>query len=623
VPPDPTPDEATVLRQSGAAPLHRGDPRRIGPYVPLALLGSGGMGRVYLARAADGDPGLVAVKVIRPEYADDHGFRRRFEREASVHDLVRTPRTPRLCGTGFADELLWMATEYLPGLDLADAVREDGALPTVAVWRLVAELGHALVDLSAAGIVHRDLKPSNVLLSVRGAHVIDFGLSKAVDASALTGTGNRVGTPAYMSPEHLRTGTCDTASDVFSLAGTLVYATTGHAPFGDGTGVDVMHRVAFEEPSAELLGEVAARDPELAALLSACLTKEPERRPAPHDLVEAAATHGEPADWPEPLAGRVLARQRAYETLCRLPDARLRTADDRVPVVPSSPAEQPHQPSPPSPAEQPDQRKSPPAAAQPNSPSSPSPAAHSSRPVPPPQSAQPNRPVPPRPGSAGGPAAARETRSRATRKPLLAVAAGVVLCVTAAGILALDPGHGEPPSATSPGAGTTMAGTPSGGAPAPVSGAAAATTSTSGKSVDGGTARTADSAGAKSPAASHSAAGTHPGGHASASAGASTPTGETTGPTTGAPSEPATPPWISDCTYYNGNGRTSEGDSGKKVLQAQCMLSKRGYDLGSDGVDGQFGPATQTAVESFQSAKGLSVDGIVGHETWSALRETA
>ncbi|MFJ9906621.1 protein kinase [Streptomyces sp. NPDC101152] len=609
MPLDPTPDEATVLRQSGAAPLHRGDPRRIGPYVPLALLGSGGMGRVYLARAVDGDPGLVAVKVIRPEYADDHGFRRRFEREASVHDLVRTPRTPRLCGTGFADELLWMATEYLPGLDLADAVREGGALPTVAVWRLVAELGHALVDLSAAGIVHRDLKPSNVLLSVRGAHVIDFGLSKAVDASALTGTGNRVGTPAYMSPEHLRTGTCDTASDVFSLAGTLVYAATGHAPFGDGTGVDVMHRVAFEEPSTELLGEVASRDPELAALLSACLVKEPERRPAPHDLVEAAATHGEPADWPEPLAGRVLARQAAYEALCRLPAARLRTADGRVPALPPLPAEQPNQPSPP------------PAAAQPaDLPASPSPAAQPSSPVPPPQSAQPHQPVPPRPESAAEPAAARETRLRAAHKPLLAVAAGVVLCVTAAGILALDPGHGDPPS-TLPGSGTTMAGTLSGGAVAPVSGAAAST-STSGKSVDGGTARTADSPGAKQPSASHSAAGAHPGGHASASAGAPTPTGQATGPVTGAPSEPATPPWISDCTYYNGNGRTSEGDSGKKVLQAQCMLSKRGYDLGSDGVDGRFGQATQSAVETFQSNKGLSVDGVVGHETWSALRAT-
>lgn len=223
-------DEAAALRQTAAAPLRPADPERVGPYVPLALLGSGGMGRVYLARPSDDSPGLFAVKVIRPEYAEDPTFRRRFEQEALVHGRVRTPRAPRLCGTGFQDELLWMATEYLAALDLADAVREGGALEPGAVWRLVAELGQALADLAATGIVHRDLKPSNVLLSVQGAHVIDFGISKAADASAITGTGNRVGTPAYMSPEYLRTGHCDASSDVFSLAGTLIYAAAGRAP---------------------------------------------------------------------------------------------------------------------------------------------------------------------------------------------------------------------------------------------------------------------------------------------------------------------------------------------------------------------------------------------------------
>ncbi|EKX62826.1 kinase domain protein, partial [Streptomyces ipomoeae 91-03] len=328
----------------------------------LGLLGSGGMGRVYLARPVDGGPDLVAVKVIRPEYAEDVRFRRRFEREASVHESVRTPRMPRLRGTGFDDELLWMATEYLPGLDLAEAVQEDGGLGPDAVWRLVAELGRALADLSAAGIVHRDLKPSNVLLSVRGAHVIDFGISKAADASAITSTGNRVGTPAYMSPEYLRTGECDTASDVFSLACTLVYATTGSAPFGDGTGVDVMHRVAFEEPNAKVIGEIAAADETLAALLSACLAKEPGRRPTPQELVGAARSHagmpsgrpgasgasggpgssggsgssGSPgpsgrSPWPEPLGGRVLARQQGYEVLRRLPL-------EQTPGVPSAQA---------------------------------------------------------------------------------------------------------------------------------------------------------------------------------------------------------------------------------------------------------------------------------------------
>jgi len=104
----------TALRQTGAAPLLPADPRRIGPYVPLGLLGSGGMGRVYLARRADDAPGLAAVKVIRPEYAEGPDFRRRFEREAAVHGRVRTPRAPHLLGTGFDDTLLWMASEYLP-----------------------------------------------------------------------------------------------------------------------------------------------------------------------------------------------------------------------------------------------------------------------------------------------------------------------------------------------------------------------------------------------------------------------------------------------------------------------------------------------------------------------------
>ncbi|MET9908025.1 serine/threonine-protein kinase [Streptomyces sp. NPDC006476] len=606
MPPDSTPDEATVLRQTGAAPLHRGDPRRIGPYVPLALLGSGGMGRVYLARAEEGGPELVAAKVIRPEYADDPGFRRRFEREASVHDLVRTPRTPRLCGTGFEDELLWMATEYLPGLDLADAVREDGALAPGAVWRLAAELGHALADLCAAGIVHRDLKPSNVLLSVRGAHVIDFGLSKAVDASALTGTGNRVGTPAYMSPEHLRTGTCDTASDVFSLAGTLVYAATGHAPFGDGTGVDVMHRVAFEEPSAELLGEVATADPELAALLSACLAKEPERRPTPRELSDAAVPHAEVTGWPEPLAGRVLARQRAYEVLGRLPvdwASRLRTSDDRPP------ADEPALPTPGPVAGQP----APPAHA-------PVSVAEQTAPSPPGRMTEQTAPPPPGPPETAAP---RKARSRAVRKPLLAVAAGVVLCVAVAGVLALDRDTNHSASAAPPGSGTTLDGTLPGGAVASASRAADARAA-SGKSVDGGADRTAES---PTPSGASPTAGAHPGGSsstpsASASAPAPTAGGATSEPAIGGTSEPASAPWNSDCTYYNGNGRTSEGDSGKKVLQVQCMLTKRGYDIGSSGVDGEFGADTEAAVERFQSDKGLSVDGVVAHDTWNALRET-
>ncbi|MFH8799728.1 protein kinase [Streptomyces sp. NPDC017936] len=581
-PPDPAADEAAALRRTGASPLRAGDPDRVGPYVPLALLGSGGMGRVYLARPVDGRPGLAAVKVIRPEYAEDPRFRRRFEREASVHARLRTPHTPGLCGTGFRDELLWMATEYLPGLDLAQAVRADGALEPGAVWRLAAQLAQALVDLSAAGIVHRDLKPSNVLLSVRGAHVIDFGISRAADASSITGTGNRVGTPAYMSPEHLRTGRSDTASDVFALAGTLVYAATGRAPFGDGTGVDVMHRVAFEEPDPELLGGITAADETLGALLSACLAKEPGRRPAPQDLVEAAAAHGAPSGWPEPLRARVLDRQRAYEVLYRLPARGARAAPTGARVGAPAPA--------PAPA--------PPAAGSPASPTDPS-------------AAGPDRSRPP------------AARLRA-RKPVRAAVAVAALCAVTAGILvAARPD--TPATAHSPASGPTASAGSAPGAtaslPAPRASGGTSAEDPAGSAAHADAGHPSDLV-ASTPASSPAAAGdgsrdapsapaAEPG--ASAGAGAS-PDGPS--------SAPATPPWISECTYYSGNGRTRLGDSGRRVSQVQCMLTHRGRPVGDGGVDGLFGSGTESAVRSFQSSRGLDADGVVGRETWEALRDT-
>jgi serine/threonine protein kinase len=587
--PMPADDVTAALRQTGASPLRLGDPRRVGPYVPVALLGSGGMGRVYLARSGDDGPGLVAVKVIRPEYAEDPRFRRRFEREAAVHARLRTRHTPRLCGTGFEDELLWMATEYLPGFDLAEAVREDGTLETAAVWRLVAELGQALVSLGAEEIVHRDLKPSNVLLSVRGAHVIDFGISKAADASAITGTGNRVGTPAYMSPEHLREGVSGPASDVFSLAGTLVYAATARAPFGDGTGVDVMHRVAFEDPNPEVVREVSAADADLGALLTACLAKEPEQRPTPRELVDAAGARPVPAGWPEPLGGKLLARYQAYEALHRLPVAdmaRLRSPGD-LPPAPSAPM----------------------ASA-----------------APPPRVSPPAAPVPEPPVQAQDAPAAAPVRTR--RKPLLIAVAGVSVCAVA--VVALLLLREDPPAFASPETGVS-------GAVETVPGNGSATRvppGTGGQSrpeadgaldenVEDRTGTTVPRPGASGSAGEEgvdddglddgTTAGTTPGASPTPTPSAADPSADT-GPDTG------TAPWLSDCTHYSGNGRTRLGDSGKRVQQVQCMLTKRGYGVGSSGVDGEFGSGTETAVRAFQSDRGLDADGVVARDTWGALR---
>jgi len=548
----------TALRQVGAAPLLPADPGRIGPYVPLGLLGSGGMGRVYLARHADDSQGLAAVKVIRPEYAEGPDFRRRFEREASVHGRVRTPRAPHLIGTGFDDTLLWMATEYLPGLCLGDAVRECGLLEPASVWRLVAELGEALSALAAAGIVHRDLKPSNVILSPRGAHVIDFGISRAADSSAITTTGNRVGTPAYMSPEYLREGRCDAASDVFSLGCTLVYAATGHAPFGDGTGVDVMHRVAFEAPNAEVMAELADVDAALAALLSACLDKDPAGRPTPRQLTDAAtaAGHGRAANWQEPLAGRLRDRQQGCAVLESAPARQ--TGHFRTPTEPV---------------------------------------------------------VTPVATVGNGDTATGRKR----RRPLLVGVAGIAVGAVAVGAFLFTHQGLDTPAAAAPtgSVGVTASDTPA-------SASASASASPSGK--DGGATKEAaedkgeaqESNGGQADSTPSATTTPESGGTGGSTAPAPTPTATVTRTAT----PPATPAWISGCTYYSGTELTDYGDKGQRVVQVQCMLTKRGYSVGGSGVDGEFGKDTQTAVKQFQSAKGLEVDGQVGPNTWAALRSS-
>lgn len=573
-----------ALAQAGAERLRSGDPMRIGPYTPLGLLGSGGMGRVYLARAGDR---LAAVKVIRPEYAESAEFRRRFEREAAVLARVRGGHAPRLLDAGFDSELLWMATEYLPGPNLSEAVQEFGPLTASGVWRLVGELGQALDELTAAQVVHRDLKPPNVILGAHGAYVIDFGISQAADASSITTTGKAVGTPAYMSPERLRDGRADVVSDVFSLACTLVFAATGRAPFGDGTGVDVMHRVAFEEPYADVIGELVASDPGLADLLSACLSKDPGRRPTPGQLAEAAAARPWPGHWQEPLHSQVAARRDAYEVLRQVPVDE--TMHLRLPGAPGTGAPVPA----PAPAR--------PQVSTPGHSSSHS-SGHSL-----------GRTVPQEPGLHDG-SPPRGRRKRA----YLAVVASLAVCAVALTAFLLTRQGGEPGPDAGPAPGSSATGPDTAG---PVTDASGEPSSSASDDPQGEASPTVDD-GTGTPGADPSptrsarptrTATEKPGGGGQGSQSPRPPDKPT-------PSKPPVPPWISQCTYYSGTAITRYGDKGQRVVQAQCMLSKRGYGIGGAGVDGQFGDDTRTAVRKFQSARGLAVDGEVGPDTWSALR---
>lgn len=316
----------TDLAVLGASPLTPDDPARVGRYRLAALLGAGGMGRVYLGWA---DGRFVAVKVVRPELAGNEQFRRRFARELTALSRLDAAFTSALVDAEPDANRPWLATEYVPGVPLEDAVRTDGPLPPTAAWRLAAGVATALGAIHTAGIVHRDLKPSNVILDLDGPKVIDFGVAHAADLSQVTVTGQHVGTPCYMAPEQARTGALGPPADIFALGGLLTFAVTGKPPFGEGTATEVLFRVVHEPPDLTDLADV---DRELHALITRCLEKDPGQRPDAAAVVAAAGATRATAPWPQPLLARI-ERRRALTSQApadepQLPGGGLTGADD-------------------------------------------------------------------------------------------------------------------------------------------------------------------------------------------------------------------------------------------------------------------------------------------------------
>ncbi|WP_328392558.1 serine/threonine protein kinase [Streptomyces sp. NBC_00390] len=258
-------------------PLGAGDPREVGPYRLVARLGAGGMGRVYLGRSRGGR--AVAVKVVRPELAEDHEFRQRFAREVTAARRVNGVFTAGVVDADPDADPPWLATAYVPGMSLDVAVARSGAWPEGPVTSLAAGLAEALEAIHAAGLVHRDLKPSNVLLASDGPRVIDFGISVASEVSAITRTGAVIGTPGFMSPEQLTGGRVGPASDVFALGAVLAFTASGTGPFGTGSAQGLMFRIVYSEP------DLAAVPPGLRPLVARCLAKDPADRPAIGDVL--------------------------------------------------------------------------------------------------------------------------------------------------------------------------------------------------------------------------------------------------------------------------------------------------------------------------------------------------
>jgi serine/threonine protein kinase len=258
--------------QQEREPLRRWDPERIGPYVVLGRLGSGSMGQVYLGRSAAGR--LVAVKTIRVELAEEAGFRTRFAQEVAAARKVSGVFTAAVVEADPDADLPWLATAYVPAPSLARLVLACGPLPVATVRWLAAGCAEALASIHGAGLVHRDLKPSNVLVAPDGPRVIDFGVARAAERMGRTTARGAVGTPAYMAPEQARdTRQASVASDVYSLGATLLFAATGHPPYQGASVMDVLARLATEEPDLSGLPD------ELSELIAACMHRVPRQRP--------------------------------------------------------------------------------------------------------------------------------------------------------------------------------------------------------------------------------------------------------------------------------------------------------------------------------------------------------
>ncbi|MFE1803479.1 serine/threonine-protein kinase [Streptomyces sp. NPDC059533] len=384
-------------------PLEVDDPRSVAGYRIAARLGAGGMGKVYLSYTPGGRP--VAIKLIRPEFAEDAEFRRRFQQEVRAAERVQGLYTAPVIDSDTEGRHPWLATAYVPGPSLADAVQCHGGLPVPTVLLLVAGVAEALQVIHGAGIVHRDLKPSNVLLAGDGPRVIDFGIARAADATALTGSGVTIGTPTFMAPEQAEGAAVTPATDIFALGQVAAYAATGLPAFGEGTSHGVLYRIVHEQPDLTRLPA------QLNELVTRCLAKDPAARPSVDEVLALcrAANGDAPLRRPEAwLPGAVAA------------DITLRAAAPAPPEATQVTAA----PAPPG--------QGPTVTAAPAAPAAP----HAVRgaygpPTPPPHGpyAQPSTPpgYPPRPSAAGRP----------NRRPGVAVAVGLALALLAGGGLYL------------------------------------------------------------------------------------------------------------------------------------------------------------------------------------------
>ncbi|MCD9902668.1 serine/threonine protein kinase [Streptomyces sp. MT29] len=249
------------------------------------------MGTVYLARSRGGR--AVAVKVARPELASDPHFRERFRAEVAAARSVGGFHTAPVVDADPAAPAPWLATAYVPGPTLGALLEDRGADGRGAAAAAGGGARRGAGGDPRCGLVHRDLKPGNIIMAPDGPRVLDFGIARALESSRLTATGTAFGTPGFLAPEQAQGLEVGGAADVFALGAVLVAAAGGSA-FGAGTPMGLMYRSVHEPP------DLAAVPEGLRPVLTACLAKEPDRRPTSAELLDLFAPDTVPYPVPYP-----------------------------------------------------------------------------------------------------------------------------------------------------------------------------------------------------------------------------------------------------------------------------------------------------------------------------------
>jgi serine/threonine protein kinase len=251
---------------------------RIGPYTLVRRIGEGGMGVVYEC-TQDGAPQAIALKLLRPELAQNDGYRRRFQHEVRAASEVGHPGLVPIVDAGEADGYHYLAMPFVGRRTLKAVIRTEGRVPLARALGIAERLGSALDAIHERGLMHRDIKSSNILLTDDGVPMLsDFGVAKGAGYTVLTRTGLMVGTLDYLAPELIRGDPATPASDVYAFACLVYECLAGAPPFSSRSMFEIGYAHLNDAP-AGLHGHVPGVSDELDRALLRGLEKEPSRRP--------------------------------------------------------------------------------------------------------------------------------------------------------------------------------------------------------------------------------------------------------------------------------------------------------------------------------------------------------